>query len=335
MRRVSCFLVALAVTAANGCGAVPVGQGDTSGARTSSPSGSPSSPPVACSIAAHPPAIGGLVYLKGRNEVLLFGGDDATNSPIAETWMLSSGCWKKIVPTASPSPRDLMAIAFDVTRGLVILYGGRAGGPGQTGSFLHDTWTWDGQTWTQVTTAGPALINPAAAYDPISNQVIMFGPTHQGGEAQTWAWTGGTWTLLHPTVSPSGRDAASIAFDSATGQLVLFGGEQTLGPIGETWTWTGSTWRQLLPGASPSPRLLAALGPNGSSPGLVLYGGGDFSHAYHDTWIWNGTSWHQVTPAHAPPEGVGAPVATDTQLELVGKAGEVWTWSGIDWYQVA
>src|SRR6266849_9590880 len=188
MRFAGGLLVAAAVIAANACGAFPVGSGDTSGTRTSSPSASPWASPVACAIATHPPAIGGLVYLKGRNEVLGFGGEDATNSPIAETWMLSSGCWKKLVPTASPSARDLMAIAFDVTRGVVILYGGRAGGPGQTGSFLHDTWTWDGQNWTQVTTPGPSIINPVAAFDPIADQVIMFGPTHQG-EAQTWAWT--------------------------------------------------------------------------------------------------------------------------------------------------
>ncbi len=226
-------------------------------------------------------------------------------------------------------------MAFDMTRGVVVLYGGRMGGPGQSGSFLRDTWTWDGGTWNEVSTGGPDLINPVAAYDPISKEVILFGPTAQG-EAQTWAWTGAAWTLLHPTVSPSGRDSASMTFDSATGQLLMFGGEQTLGPLAETWTWDGATWRQLHPAKSPAARLLAALGPNSAGvPGLVLYGGADFSRALHDTWIWDGASWNAVVPNHAPPAGVGAPVATDTQLDLVGRDGEIWAWSGSDWYWMA
>ena len=292
-------------------------------------------PPTSCPITAGFPPIGGLVNLNGRNQVLLIGGDVASSSAIAETWVFSSGCWSQLTPAKSLSVRDSVSAAFDPTRGTVVLYGGRSGGAGQSGTFLHDTWTWDGGTWNQVSTGGPALINAVAAYDPISKAVILFGPTAQG-DSQTWAWTGVAWTLLHPAVSPSGRDSASMTFDSATGQLVMFGGEQTVRPLAETWTWDGATWHQLHPAKSPAARLLAALGPNSAGgPGLVLYGGTDFSRALHDTWIWDGASWNAVTPSHAPPAGVGAPVATDTTLELVGGAGEIWAWSGSDWYRAA
>jgi hypothetical protein len=334
MRRVGWLLCGTALLAALSCGAFPQGQGDASGTRSASPSIVPTPSLITCPVAAHPPAIGGLVYLKNRKEVLVFGGDDPTNSPTAETWTLSSGCWTKLSPAASPSARDSMTMAYDVVHGSVILYGGRAGGPGMPGTFLHDTWTWNGSVWTQVLAGGPQLINPASAYDPISKQVILFGPTQQG-EAQTWAWTGATWMLLRPSVSPSARFSASMTFDPATGQLLLFGGGQTLGPIGETWTWNGSTWQQRHPNTSPSPRQLAALGPNVLTPGVVLYGGADFTRPYRDTWIWDGTSWSQVSPSHTPPAGVGAPVATDIDLELVASSGAVWAWSGTDWYQAA
>src|SRR6267142_845131 len=86
---------------------------------------------VACVNTPPPSAIGNLVYLKGQKTVLSFGGHDPTNTPTGETWMRSAGCWTKLQPTTSPSPRDSVAMAVDEVGGQVILYGGRAGGPGQ------------------------------------------------------------------------------------------------------------------------------------------------------------------------------------------------------------
>ena len=37
------------------------------------------------------------------------------------------------------------------------------------------------------------------------------------------------------------RDYASMAYDPATGQLVLFGGYDG-GFLDDTWTWNGTTW---------------------------------------------------------------------------------------------
>ena len=43
-------------------------------------------------------------------------------------------------------------------------------------------------------------------------------------DGDTWVFGGGTWALAHPLVSPPGRFLAQMAFDPATGQLLLFGG---------------------------------------------------------------------------------------------------------------
>ena len=324
------LFVAVALLLGAGCGSVPA-----VGTSTLSPvQAVPTPATVICPNPAYPSGVGVLTYIKDRNVVLMFGGDDASNTPIAETWMLSAGCWQKLNPTVSPSARDSMTAAYDPGRKVVILYGGRVGGPGQSGSFLYDTWTWDGQAWANVATpAGPVLLVPTAAYDPRSKQVILSGSSPQG-EAQTWAWTGLTWQLLQPTASPPPRFGGSLAFDSATGALLMFGGSQTLREVGDTWIWDGSTWRQLLPSASPSPRFLVALGPNRSTPGLVLFGGANRTFPLRETWTWNGNTWTQVHPVHTPPSGVGVGVVTDTELQLVGQS-EVWTWSGADWYRIA
>jgi hypothetical protein len=53
------------------------------------------------------------------------------------------------------------------------------------------------------------------------------------------------WTQKLPAKSPSGRHGHAMAYDSAHGQVVLFGGlgaDNTV--LSDTWTWDGSNWTQ-------------------------------------------------------------------------------------------
>jgi len=46
-----------------------------------------------------------------------------------------------------------------------------------------------------------------------------------------------TWTKQAPAASPPARRHAAMAYDAATGTVVLFGGEKLGGVLGDTWTW--------------------------------------------------------------------------------------------------
>jgi hypothetical protein len=324
--------LAAAVLILAACGAVTRGAGGTASApRTTSPS--LPSPSITCASQARPPTIGGMsvTWIKSRNQIVLFGGDDGTHGPTAGTWVYGSGCWNQKISAASPSARDSMTSAYDAAHDVVVLYGGRTGGPGQPGRFLYDTWTWNGQTWTQALSAGPIMVAPTAAYDPIAKRVIMFGST-AAGVAQTWAWGGQSWQLLVPPASPSGRIAASMTFDVATNQLLLFGGDQTLHPVSETWTWDGSTWHQRTPASSPQARFSAAIASYEPGSSVVLFGGADRNQVYGDTWRWDGSTWSPLHPSHAPPSMFGGTAFdTGSQVELIAGNGELWTWDGTDW----
>src|SRR5690349_7463112 len=50
------------------------------------------------------------------------------------------------------------------------------------------------------------------------------------------------WTKQAPAANPPARSFASMAYDAATGDIVLFGGDSSQGIVGDTWTWNGSTW---------------------------------------------------------------------------------------------
>jgi hypothetical protein len=56
-----------------------------------------------------------------------------------------------------------------------------------------------------------------------------------------------TWKQLSPATRPPACVGASMAYDPATGQLILFGGAINSGRklFGDTWTWNGTTWSQL------------------------------------------------------------------------------------------
>jgi hypothetical protein len=69
--------------------------------------------------------------------------------------------------------------------------------------------------------------------------VVLFGGQGANTDLRdTWTWDGSTWTKQAPTTSPPARIFASMAYDAATRNVVLFGG-QNAGPrsFNDTWTW--------------------------------------------------------------------------------------------------
>jgi hypothetical protein len=51
--------------------------------------------------------------------------------------------------------------------------------------------------------------------------------------------------------TPAPRSNAAIAYDGATNQIVLFGGQAGASVLGDTWTWDGTAWIQQ-PDAQPA-----------------------------------------------------------------------------------
>lgn len=244
---------------------------------------------------AHSPAARdwpALAYDDALGEVVLFGGGipgAAANSD--ETWTWDGSDWSEQQPEWSPPGRHSAAMAYDAARGLLVLFGGL----GQ-GGYLNDTWTYDGRTWTPVcgVDALPACGPPpglgnAMAYDPLHQQIVMFGGSN--GDNYTWTWDGSGWTLQQPAQSPPAPQFGTLVFDAALGQIVLVGSDLPgFGTVGnELWGWDGSDWRQLQPAASPPRRRDAAVVFDPLSGGVLLFGGGQFANGVqtdlNDTWL--------------------------------------------------
>ncbi len=99
-----------------------------------------------------------------------------------------------------------------------------------------------------------------------------------------------TWTRVSPATSPPVRDSASMAYDSATGSVVLFGGANGGSDLNDTWTFNGVTWTRLSPSTSPPARAYASMAYDPATGKIVLFGGSGNSGDLSDTWTFDGTN---------------------------------------------
>ncbi|MFO1076804.1 MAG: kelch repeat-containing protein [Planctomycetota bacterium] len=181
--------------------------------------------------------------------------------------------------------------------------------------------------WTTLSPEGdpnaPGIgFRQAMAFDPTGNRLVVYGGVSAAPTATTTTYstchafdlTSNTWSQIpNPTPGTTGPLAlfdAKMAFDPASGSLVLFGGQATnvnTSRVGDTWLLSGTTWTQvtgLTPGVdTPTARALHAMctrtGPYGD---VILVGGQSTANVNNtETWRWNGTagSWSPIAPANA------------------------------------
>ena len=97
------------------------------------------------------------------------------------------------------------------------------------------------------------------------------------------------WTPITPAggVAPPARYRAAIAYDSARGRVVLFGGRTSNSTVlGDTWEWDGTAWA-LAAITGPAPRADHAMAFHPVLGKTILYGGVTDPL----TWQWDGIQW--------------------------------------------
>ena len=67
--------------------------------------------------------------------------------------------------------------------------------------------------------------------------VAAFGLAGVSSAAQASSATAPAWTRQTPASSPPGRFQTAMAYDTANGTVVMFGGYGTSGELDDTWTW--------------------------------------------------------------------------------------------------
>jgi hypothetical protein len=129
-----------------------------------------------------------------RSKIVLFGGWQG--NLLNDTWEWNGSTWSQITTTVKPLERHLSGFSYDSERGVMVLFGGWNGYAPQY--LWNDTWTSDGQNWTQQQPCDlPSPRNSVAmAYDPIRKRHVMFGGGGSGGPTnETWFYGVGLGSL--------------------------------------------------------------------------------------------------------------------------------------------
>ena len=209
------------------------------------------------------------------------------------------------------------------------------------------------QTFAQQSPAASpaARLGASMAYDAATGQVVLFSGWATGGGtllSDTWVWNGINWTQESPATSPAARGYASMVYDAALGQVVLFGGVGNTAPgsngfFNDTWVWNGTNWTEESPTTSPSGREYSAMAYYAPGNLVVLFAGDNSTGVLDDTWTWDGTNWTLRTPATSPPARLAASMVYDAvegQVVLFGGDGDggvrladTWVLDGSGWTQ--
>jgi uncharacterized protein (TIGR03437 family) len=162
----------------------------------------------------------------------------------------------------------------------------------------------------------------------------------------------GNWTQQSPQTSPPARAEMAMAYDSARGQTVLFGGTDSSATFfNDSWVWDGSNWTLKTPQTMPPGRSSHAMAYDSAHGEVVLFGGWNLETTalYNDTWVWDGSNWTKESPQTSPSARLGQGMAYDSAHgEVVMSGGffcgstcgtnvtvqylsDTWLWDGSNW----
>lgn len=239
-----------------------------------------------------------------------------TTAPVTTASPAAPAVWTDLSPaTGGPPARIYTSMAYAEASGKMILFGG-LGALARTD--LDDTWSYDpvANTWTDADPTGsrpPARDSHGLVCDQASGRLILFGGWVAGGLANdTWAYDPvvSTWTELNPPGSvPSARSAQAMAYNPASGKLIMFGGYSN-GVLNDTWEYdpAANAWTDLAPvGEIPAVRGYAAMAYDPGAGKVILFGGWDEGAPawYGDTFAYDpvANTWSDLDPGGDVPSG--------------------------------
>lgn len=263
--------------------------------------------------------------------------DDETNA------VLCRNTWTPVAPLFGAIPAALAdpTMTYDSYRNVAVMFGGPPGlfGPGET-------WEWDGSQWKLVTVSGPSSrTNHAMVFDSFRNVVVLMGGVDAMGFqlSDTWEYDGMTWTQKSagmPNAPGGPRVDHAMAFDTARGLTVLFGGDPLLGP-NQVWEWNGSTWTPRPTATTPTQRSQHVMTYDAHRQRVLLFSGflNNPPFVENEVWEYNGSNWSiAITGGSKPTPRTDATLVHDpirgVSILFGGNAGggnlsDAWEWDGL------
>jgi hypothetical protein len=209
--------------------------------------------------------------------------------------------------------------------------------------------------WESRGPGPPARSGHAMTYDEARGVSVLFGGFAGTSPLDdTWEWNGLAWTpsctdAACASAHPARRFNHAMAFDTARGVTVLFGGQGASAPLHDTWEWNGRAWRDVCadsPCASavPDERFGHAMVYDGARGRVVLFGGTTCAASTcsdrGDTWEWDGATWSRTTTSGPARTGHAMTYDRARAITLLfggvhnGVVDDTWEFDGAIWSQV-
>ncbi|NHJ21949.1 MAG: hypothetical protein EAX91_13465 [Candidatus Lokiarchaeota archaeon] len=219
--------------------------------------------------------------------------------------------------TAGLPTRGNPGMVYDSESDKIVIFGGW----NNTDTPYSSTWVFDYNSDTYVKRAPSPTprrrAEPGITYDLLRDMIILFGgrenftDTGDLGDSWIYDYNSDTWTRLFPVSSPSARRAMSMAYDSESDRIVLFGGQSGVSvEVYYNETWVGNpgsnTWQKMSPVLAPPARMNHGMAYDSESDRMILFGGYSGSIFFNDTWAYdyNTNTWEELTnPTHPSPRG--------------------------------
>ncbi len=280
-----------------------------------------------------------LAYDVKRNQVILVGTDDSV-ATLMYAYDPAARVWNKLTPEKLPACVFDGSMTYRSRTQTIVVTGGVCS---ITTPAVDSTWEWNGTNWTEITTTADRATATAIAYDPIRDNVVLFG----GLQAFTTvpnSFTGlfqsdDTWRFLFLGVRPSPRSLSTFSTDPATKTIWLFGGlnEFSTAFTLDLWGYRDGQWFSWVKADSPADCVNPAAAYDTDRSKLVLTCAGS------DTYEFDGATWKLHTPKNAPADRRFAAMVYDQTLKKVVLFGgfdganyrnDTWTWDGTNWTEV-
>lgn len=287
-----------------------------------------------------PRAFAAMAYDPTAARTLVFGGGQASNT-FGETWSFDGNAWTHAAPTPPGVPDEIvrdtvrdrfvavlngnLVAEWDRTNWTVIpqpntFSNGRwllAYDPSRQVttlviSFVNSTEVhdWNGTSWTQRVMTGPTPawnVNGRLVYDPATTSVLSLTSFPIASTLNVWRLGGTNWQQVVTPTSPPPLEWFSTGRDPVTGELLVFGGYESINGFAVTrnalWAFNGLTWLLVPTPVAPSTRYAQAMADDPTNGRVLMYGGAAFQGNavwYGDLWSWNGSAWTQLAEAAAP-----------------------------------
>jgi hypothetical protein len=287
-----------------------------------------------------------LAYDSIRHEVIMIGVKDDI-STVMYRYDGANHTWNQFTPTAPailPPCVNESAMVFSERAGGVILNGGVCSA---TTPSADETYFWNGENWTKLTTTSISrTTGTAIADDALRGQIVTFGGTIAfvtTPTSSTYLLRDGTYNFIFNPTRPSPRSLVRMATDTTNGIVWTLGGldEFSSGYLDDLWgyrntQWTLSTVTTNAPGICTSP--LEAYDTDRHKLVVVCSG--------NTVYEFDGAAWTSFATLKTTPVArrFGGLVYDEALKKTVFFGGyddatsayrqDTWTWNGTAWTEV-